>query len=125
ISTNFNAPFVTITGSGLAQTFIGMDVILVRFLIRKAKKLARKWGGQCIIFIDEIDAVGMRRNALGTGVGTMQGTNPSSLHDVAFYGQMGSFHPDGELLVETRAWRARLVGARAAAQRGQRSAPEV
>src|SRR3954465_3604865 len=67
IATNFNSPFVTIPGSGFAQTFIGMDVILVRFLIRKAKKLAKKWGGQCIIFIDEIDAVGMRRNALGQG----------------------------------------------------------
>ena len=32
---------------------------------RKAKKLARKWGGHCIVFIDEIDAVGMRRAALG------------------------------------------------------------
>jgi AAA+ superfamily predicted ATPase len=29
-----------------------------------------KWGGQCIIFIDEIDAVGMRRNALRVAVGT-------------------------------------------------------
>ena len=38
--------------------------MIVRFLARKAKKLARKWGGQCIVFIDEIDAVGMRRNAL-------------------------------------------------------------
>ena len=36
----------------------------MRFLARKAKKLARKWGGQCIVFIDEIDAVGMRRQAL-------------------------------------------------------------
>src|SRR3954447_3750191 len=70
IATNFDSPFVTIPGSGFAQTFIGMDVILVRFLIRKAKKLAKKWGGQCIIFIDEIDAVGMRRQALGLpGVG--------------------------------------------------------
>jgi cell division protease FtsH len=124
IATNFNSPFVTIPGSGFAQTFIGMDVILVRFLIRKAKKLARKWGGQCIIFIDEIDAVGMRRNALGTGIGSMQGaSNPSSLHDVAFYGQMGSFHPDGELLVETRAWRERLFAERAAAKRAQQLPP--
>jgi ATP-dependent Zn protease len=125
IATNFNSPFVTIPGSGFAQTFIGMDVILVRFLIRKAKKLARKWGGQCIIFIDEIDAVGMRRNALGTGIGSMSGqsSNPSSLHDVAFYGQMGSFHPDGELLVETRAWRERLFAERAAAKRAQQLPP--
>ena len=52
-------------GLGLRATFIGIDAIIVRFLARKAKKLARKWGGQCIVFIDEIDAVGMRRSALG------------------------------------------------------------
>jgi ATP-dependent Zn protease len=117
IATNFNSPFVTIPGSGFAQTFIGMDVILVRFLVRKAKKLARKWGGQCIIFIDEIDAVGMRRNALGQGIGMTAPSTPQSIHDVAFYGHMGSIHPQGELLVETRAWRERLFAERAAAQR--------
>src|SRR3954447_22417977 len=70
IATNFNSPFVTMPGSGFQQAFMGLDAIIVRFLVRKAKKLARKWGGQCIIFIDEIDAVGMRRQALGLpGVG--------------------------------------------------------
>ena len=64
IATGFNSPFVSIPGSGFAQTFIGIDALIVRFLARKAKKLARKWGGQCIVFIDEIDAVGMRRQAL-------------------------------------------------------------
>ena len=67
IATGFNSPFVSIPGSGFAQTFIGIDALIVRFLARKAKKLARKWGGQCIVFIDEIDAVGMRRQALGGG----------------------------------------------------------
>ena len=67
IATSFNCPFVTIPGSGFAQTFIGMDAVLVRYLARKAKKLAAKWGGQCIVFIDEIDAVGMRRASLGSG----------------------------------------------------------
>src|SRR4051794_12130227 len=123
IATNFNSPFVTIPGSGFAQTFIGMDVILVRFLIRKAKKLAKKWGGQCIIFIDEIDAVGMRRNSLGQGTGMSAPNNPQSLHDVAFYGPMGSIHPNGELLVETRAWRDRLFAERAAAKRAQQLPP--
>jgi ATP-dependent Zn protease len=119
IATNFNSPFVTIPGSGFAQTFIGMDVILVRFLVRKAKKLARKWGGQCIIFIDEIDAVGMRRQALGgaSGIGMAPTTKPASIHDREFYGQMGSFHPNGELLLETRDWRERLFNARAEASR--------
>jgi len=67
IATGFNCPIVLMPGSGFAQTFIGMDVIIVRFMARKARKLASKWSGSCIIFIDEIDAVGMRRAALGGG----------------------------------------------------------
>src|SRR5215210_5033872 len=65
IATGFNCPFVSMPGSGFAQTFIGMDAVTVRWLAWKAKRLARKWGGQCIVFIDEIDAVGVRRQALG------------------------------------------------------------
>jgi len=60
-----NCPFVSIPGSGFQQAFMGMDAVIVRYLAWKAKRLARKWGGQCIVFIDEIDAVGMRRQSLG------------------------------------------------------------
>src|SRR4029078_10566923 len=67
IATGFNSPFISIPGSGFAATFIGIDAIIVRILARRAKNLARKWGGQCIVFIDEIDAVGMRRQALQGG----------------------------------------------------------
>src|SRR3954453_10149793 len=67
LATGFNSPFVSMPGSGFAATFIGIDAIVVRLLARRAKKLPRKWGGQCIVFIDEIDAVGMRRQALGSG----------------------------------------------------------
>src|SRR5262245_65660989 len=82
LATGFNSPFVSIPGSGFAATFIGIDAIVVRYLAWKAKRAARKWGGTCIVFIDEIDAVGMRRQALGQGFGT--GANPSlwpSTHD--------------------------------------------
>ena len=44
IATSFNCPFVTIPGSGFAQTFIGMDAVIVRFLARKAKKHGRQVG---------------------------------------------------------------------------------
>src|SRR4029077_9239844 len=82
IATSFNSPIVTMPGSGFQQTFIGMDVIVVLFLVRKARKLASKWGGQCIIFIDEIDAVGLRRQALGGGVaGGMSNPGIQSIHD--------------------------------------------
>ena len=110
IATSFNCPFVTIPGSGFAQTFIGMDAVIVRFLARKAKRLAGKWGGQCIVFIDEIDAVGMRRRALGTGFEPYQS---ASIHDHLFFGQDGALTPDGDLLIESRAWRDRLFAMRA------------
>ncbi|HTX32432.1 MAG TPA: AAA family ATPase [Solirubrobacteraceae bacterium] len=108
IATNFNCPFVTIPGSGFAATFIGIDVIVVMWLIRKAKKLAKKWGGQCIVFIDEIDAVGMRRQALGAGgVSAMP-----DIEDYCFYGPWGSLTATGDLFIETRAWRDRLFAQR-------------
>ena len=87
IATSFNCPFVSIPGSGFAQTFIGMDAVLVRYLAMKAKRLARKWGGQCIVFIDEIDAVGMRRQALGSGY---QPLETSTIHDSMFFGPNGA-----------------------------------
>jgi ATP-dependent Zn protease len=110
LATGFNSPFVTIPGSGFAQTFIGIDAIIVRYLARKAKKLASKWGGQCIVFIDEIDAVGMRRQALQGQPGTM---SPGSFHDHCFYGPWGALNPSGDLILETRAWRERLFEQRA------------
>src|ERR687888_688642 len=89
IATSFNAPFVSMPGSGFAQTFIGMDVVVVLFLISKARRLARKWGGQCIIFIDEIDAVGMRRQALQGVPGG--GSQPAPLpSEINFHGEWGA-----------------------------------
>jgi ATP-dependent Zn protease len=107
IATGFNAPIVTVPGSGFAQTFIGMDAVIVRWLAHKAKKLAAKWGGQCIVFIDEIDAVGMRRSSLGAA-----NAAPTSPHDLGFHGPFGALNPSGDLILETRAWRDRLFAER-------------
>jgi cell division protease FtsH len=82
----------------------------VRFLARKAKKQAAKWGGQCIVFIDEIDAVGMRRQSLGSGY---QPNAVPSIHDHAFYGRNGAITEDGDLVLETAAWRDKLFASRA------------
>ena len=119
IATGFNCPFVSMPGSGFAQTFMGMDAVIVRYLAWKAKKLAAKWGGQCIVFIDEIDAVGMRRSALGGGgaVGGMSGTSTGRFEDFAFYGQHGALNPSQDLILETRAWRDRMFEARAPERR--------
>jgi ATP-dependent Zn protease len=113
LATGFNSPFVSMPGSGFAATFIGIDAIIVRLLARRAKKLARKWGGQCIVFIDEIDAVGMRRQALNQ---MAPATDPYSWRDVSdfsFYGPWGAQNPSGDLIVETRQWRDRLFEQRA------------
>jgi len=114
IATSFNCPFVSMPGSGFAQTFIGMDVVIVRYMAHKAKRMARKWGGQCIVFIDEIDAVGRRRQALGETGGMMTPrAGIDSFEDHCFYGPFGSQTPSGDLILETRAWRERLFSQRA------------
>jgi cell division protease FtsH len=99
-------------GSGFAQTFIGMDVIIVQFLLAKARRLARKWGDQCIVFIDEIDAVGRRRQGVGSG-GFGFSQPPSSIHDHLFYGRWGALTPTEDIVWETPEWRDRVFHARA------------
>ncbi len=115
IATGFNSPFLSMPGSGFAQTFIGMDVVIVRWMAHKARKLARKWGGQCIVFIDEIDAVGRRRSALqGGDMGGFATAGIDSFEDRCFFGPNGALTPTGDLVLETRAWRERLFAQRAA-----------
>src|SRR3954464_268744 len=112
IATSVNSPIVTMPGSGFAQTFIGMDVIVVMFLIRKARRLARKWGGQCMVFIDEIDAVGMRRQALQGGYG-FQPLESTGFEQTPLYGPWGALTRSGDVVIEGREWRERLFSARA------------
>ena len=114
LATGFNSPFISIPGSGFAATFVGIDAIIVRILARRAKRLARKWGGQCIVFIDEIDAVGMRRQALNPGFGgAAGGSRPADVHDYLFYGPFGALNPSGDLILENQQWRERLFAERA------------
>src|SRR5262249_3137627 len=116
IATGFNSPFVSIPGSGFAQTFIGIDAVIVRFLARKAKKLAKKWGGQCIVFIDEIDAVGMRRNSL-IGAGATSFGNPLEIWEQQYHGPHGAINPSGDIIVESAAWRDYVFAQRAPERR--------
>ena len=58
-----NVPFFTISGSDFVEMFVGVGAARVRDMFEQAKKNA-----PCIIFIDEIDAVGRHRGAgLGGG----------------------------------------------------------
>jgi ATP-dependent Zn protease len=116
IATSFNSPIMMMPGSGFASTFMGMDVVIVLILVARARRLARKWGGQCIIFIDEIDAVGLRRQALSGGFAgamTPSGGSVPTVSDIEFYGPMGALTASGDIVVESRAWRDRLFEQRA------------
>ncbi|WP_205697844.1 AAA family ATPase [Conexibacter sp. SYSU D00693] len=113
IATSFNSPIMTMPGSGFAQTFIGLDVVMVMILVARARRLARKWGGTCMVFIDEIDAVGRRRQALGGMVGHAPApTTAQDVEDHLFFGDWGAFSASGDLVLETRAWRERLFAQR-------------
>jgi len=126
IATSFNSPIMTMPGSGFAQTFIGVDVMVVTVLIMRARRLARKWGGQCMIFIDEIDAVGRRRSGLGGVFGGV--TTPAAgidpIENYLFFGPLGTRNPSGDLLLETRAWRDKLFQSRAEGPKARFQMPE-
>lgn len=53
-----NVPFFSISGSEFVEMFVGLGAAKVRDLFKQAKEKA-----PCIIFIDEIDAIGKKRNA--------------------------------------------------------------
>mgnify|MGYP004471493721 FL=1 len=53
-----NVPFFSMSGSEFVEMFVGMGASKVRDLFRQAKEKA-----PCIVFIDEIDAIGQKRNS--------------------------------------------------------------
>lgn len=57
-----NVPFFSISGSEFVEMFVGMGASKVRDLFKQAKEKA-----PCIVFIDEIDAIGQKRNIGGMG----------------------------------------------------------
>lgn len=74
-------PFITANGSSFVQVFVGLGAHRVRKLFRRAREIA-----PCIVFIDEIDAIGTRRNSprnyskqtLNQLLGEMDGFKPNS-----------------------------------------------
>jgi cell division protease FtsH len=57
-----DVPFFSMSGSDFVEMFVGVGASRVRELFKTAKE-----AGKCVIFIDEIDAVGKKRNSSGTG----------------------------------------------------------
>jgi ATP-dependent Zn protease len=71
IASSLHVPIYIAAGGSFAGMFLGIDALSVFLMVRAARKKAKTWGG-CIVFIDEIDALGQRRS--GTqGAGAMGG----------------------------------------------------
>jgi ATP-dependent Zn protease len=73
IASSLNVPIYIANGGSFAGMFLGIDALSVYLMVRAARKRAKVWGG-CIVFIDEIDALGQRRSGTGGGMtGGMMG----------------------------------------------------
>ena len=72
IASTLHVPIYIANGGSFAGMFLGIDALSVWLMVRAARKRAKVWGG-CIVFIDEIDALAMRRSGMGGGAGGMGG----------------------------------------------------
>ncbi len=84
-----NVPFFTISGSEFVEMFVGVGASRVRDLFRRAKKNA-----PCIVFIDEIDAVGRKR---GAGLGGSHDEREQTLNQILV--EMDGFETDTNVIV--------------------------
>lgn len=84
-----NVPFFNISGSEFVEMFVGVGASRVRDLFKKAQKNA-----PCIIFIDEIDAVGRQR---GTGLGGGHDEREQTLNQILT--EMDGFEGDTGIIV--------------------------
>ena len=82
-------PFFSIAGSDFVEMFVGVGASRVRDLFMKAKKNA-----PCIIFIDEIDAVGRQR---GTGMGGGHDEREQTLNQILV--EMDGFEQGANVIV--------------------------
>jgi len=82
-------PFFSISGSEFVEMFVGVGASRVRDLFKKAKK-----NTPCIIFIDEIDAVGRRR---GAGLGGSHDEREQTLNQILV--EMDGFEPSTNIIV--------------------------
>jgi cell division protease FtsH len=84
-----NVPFFHISGSEFVEMFVGVGASRVRDLFKKAKK-----NSPCIIFIDEIDAVGRKR---GAGLGGSHDEREQTLNQILV--EMDGFDPHANVIV--------------------------
>lgn len=84
-----NVPFFNISGSEFVEMFVGVGASRVRDLFRRAKRNA-----PCIVFIDEIDAVGRQR---GAGLGGGHDEREQTLNQILT--EMDGFETDTSVIV--------------------------
>jgi cell division protease FtsH len=84
-----NVPFFTISGSDFVEMFVGVGASRVRDMFEQAKKNA-----PCIIFIDEIDAVGRHR---GAGLGGGNDEREQTLNQLLV--EMDGFEPNEGIIL--------------------------
>ena len=84
-----DVPFFSINGSEFIQMFVGVGASRVRDLFKTAREAA-----PCIIFVDEIDAVGRER---GAGVGGGSDEREQTLNQIL--GEMDGFSPSEAVIV--------------------------
>ncbi len=84
-----NVPFFHISGSEFVEMFVGVGASRVRDLFNKAKKNA-----PCIVFVDEIDAVGRQR---GAGLGGSHDEREQTLNQILV--EMDGFDPNQGVIV--------------------------
>ncbi len=82
-------PFLSISGSDFVELFVGVGASRVRDLFAQAKRLA-----PCVIFIDEIDAVGRQR---GAGLGGGHDEREQTLNQLLV--EMDGFDPNEGIIV--------------------------
>jgi len=82
-------PFFSISGSEFVEMFVGVGASRVRDLFDQAKRVA-----PCIIFVDEIDAVGRRR---GAGLGGANDEREQTLNQLLV--EMDGFHSSTNVIV--------------------------
>ncbi len=84
-----NVPFLSISGSEFVEMFVGVGASRVRDLFKRAKKMS-----PCIIFIDEIDAVGRKR---GAGMGGSHDEREQTLNQILV--EMDGFDQSANVIV--------------------------
>ncbi|MEI8176880.1 MAG: AAA family ATPase, partial [Candidatus Omnitrophota bacterium] len=78
VATEAGIPFISISASEFMEVFVGVGASRMRKLFKKARRLAEANGG-CIVFIDELDAIGRKRSFSFLGGGGETNTTLNQL----------------------------------------------